>query len=109
MLVFTLLSAAISNVVQLWWSQQVYFGGLSGVGFALLGGLIVLGWLRPHDPAFALPKQFIASLLFFLLLFSTGITEFIGLHIANAAHWGGMGSGVVLGLVLHGVLPRDRY
>jgi len=108
MLVFTILSAAISNVVQLWWSQQVYFGGLSGVAFALFGGLLALGWLRPSDPAFALSKQFSASILFFLVLFSTGVTEVIGLRIANAAHWGGLGAGVVLGLMLHGVLPRAR-
>jgi len=109
MLVFTLVSAAASNVVQLWWSQQVYFGGLSGVVFALFGGLLALGWLRPHDPAFALSKQFSASILFFLVLFSTGITEAIGLRIANAAHWGGLCSGFVLGFVMHGVLPRVRF
>jgi len=106
MLVFVLLSAAASNIVQLWWSQQSYFGGLSGVAFAMVGGLIALGWLRPRDPAFVLPKQMIGGVLFFLLLFSTGITDAFGLHVANAAHWGGLGSGVVLGLLLHGVLPR---
>ncbi len=108
MLVFMLSSAVVSNVVQLAWSGQSYFGGLSGVGFALLGGLIALGWLRPDDPAFQLPKQFIGSFLFFLVLFSTGLTEFIGLRIANAAHWAGLVTGLMLGLLLHGVLRNGR-
>lgn len=107
MLVFMLLSAIVSNVVQLMWSGQVFFGGLSGVGFALLGGLITLGWLRPNDPALALPKQFVGSILFFLILFSTGVTEAIGLHIANAAHWGGLAIGLLLGLLFHGILRND--
>lgn len=106
MLVFVLVTAITSNVIQLWWSQQSYFGGLSGVAFGLFGGLIVLGWLRPRDPVFALQKQFVGGFLFFLVLFSTGITEVFGLHIANAAHWGGLAAGLVLGLLMHGVVPR---
>ncbi len=107
MLVFMLISGIASNVVQLLWSGHSYFGGLSGIGFALLGGLIALGWLRPKDPALQLPKQFVGSILVFLVVFSTGLTEAFGLHIANAAHWSGLGTGVLLGLLLHGVLRND--
>lgn len=108
MLVFVICSAALSNVGQLWWSGQVFFGGLSGVGFALLGGLIALGWLRPSDPAFALPRQFVGGILLFLIVFSTGVTEAFGLHIANAAHWAGLGTGLGLGLMMHLVVPHAR-
>jgi membrane associated rhomboid family serine protease len=39
------------------------------------------------------------------VIFSTGITEPFGLHVANAAHWGGLIAGAALGLVWR---ARDR-
>ena len=45
-----------------------------------------------------MPPAFSGSLLFFLVLFTTGVTEHIlgGLHIANTAHWAGLVSGATL-------------
>jgi len=33
------------------------------------------------------------------IVFATGITERVGLHIANTAHWAGFAGGVLLGAV----------
>jgi membrane associated rhomboid family serine protease len=45
------------------------------------------------------------TLLAFLVLFSTGITEPFGLMVANAAHW----SGLIAGGLVGAVWPRTRH
>jgi membrane associated rhomboid family serine protease len=95
----------VSNVVQLVVGSSILFGGLSGVGYGLLGFLLVMARRAPGDRRWRLPPGLALGLMIFLVIFSTGITEPFGLHVANAAHWGGLIAGAALGLVWR---ARDR-
>lgn len=90
-----------SNLAQFAINPNPLFGGLSGVGYGLLGFVLVAQRRWPAQPAWRVPAAFSGSLLFFLVLFTTGITEhlFGGLHVANTAHWSGLLSGAGLALV----------
>ncbi|MCC5870810.1 MAG: rhomboid family intramembrane serine protease [Gammaproteobacteria bacterium] len=100
-----LILAPVANVAQWLVGDGPMFGGLSGVVYGLLGYLIVAG-RRTGDPNLTLPPALIVILLVFLVLFSTGVTSAFGLHIANAAHWGGFIAGVLWGLLrLRSVRP----
>jgi len=87
-----------SNAGQVLMNTNPLFGGLSGVAYGLLGYLLVMQRRFPHNPHWRLPPGFAIGLLIFLVIFSTGITEPFGLHVANAAHWSGLiaGAGVAL-------------
>jgi GlpG protein len=105
---FLLLIAGIgiaSNLAQVAWDSYPVFGGLSGVAYGFLGFLLVMQKRFPDNARFALPMGFAASLLIFLVVFSTGVTEFFGLNVANAAHWSGLAAGALAGLVM-GVTRR---
>ena len=99
LLLLVLWMGVASNVVQSLASGPGLFGGLSGVGYGLLGWLLVMARRAPGDPRWALPPGVAASLLVFLVLFSTGVTEWFGLAIANAAHWGGLAAGALAALL----------
>ena len=88
------------NLTQVAFSATPYFGGLSGMVYGLVGYVAVMQRLQPASPLWHLPPGLIPSLLAFLVLFSTGITEYFGLHIANAAHWGGLAAGVAAALLI---------
>ncbi len=90
--------AVASNLTQLQFSESPFFGGLSGVVYGLIGFTLVMARLQPLAPMWRVHQGFVIALLAFLVVFSTGITEFFGLHIANAAHWGGLIAGGVAGL-----------
>ena len=92
-----LLLALLANLAQFYWGGQVTFGGLSGVVYGLLGFLLMAQRREPTRAAWHLPPAFSGSLLFFLVLFSTGITEPYGFAVANAAHWGGFVAGLLCG------------
>ncbi|MCC5886934.1 MAG: rhomboid family intramembrane serine protease [Gammaproteobacteria bacterium] len=93
-----LLLAPVANVAQWLVGDGPMFGGLSGVVYGLLGYLIVAGRVT-GDSRLMLPPALVVILLVFLVLFSTGVTSAFGLHIANAAHWGGFIAGVTWGLL----------
>lgn len=93
-----LILAPLANVAQWLVGDGPMFGGLSGVVYGLLGYLIVAG-RRTGDPRLTLPPALVVILLVFLVLFSTGVTSAFGLHIANAAHWGGFIGGALWGLL----------
>ncbi|MFU8816110.1 MAG: rhomboid family intramembrane serine protease [Pseudomonadales bacterium] len=90
--------AAVSNLIQYAFGGNPLFGGLSGVAYGLLGFVLTMNRLAPAVPEWQLPKGLAIGLLIFLVIFTTGITEAFGLFIANAAHWGGLASGVLLAL-----------
>jgi GlpG protein len=88
---FVLLTAVISNLTQYFWHGP-YFGGFSGVGYALFGYV----WMKSKfDPAAGL---FLGERDVFLMLLWFGVcfTGWVG-PIANGAHAGGLIAGVVLG------------
>jgi GlpG protein len=97
--VLVLAIGGLSNLGQYAFGGGPLFGGLSGVGYGLLGYLMVRHRLAPQVAAFQLPAGLSLGLLIFLVIFSTGITEPFGLNVANAAHWGGLLVGTLAALV----------
>lgn len=94
-----LVVALVANLGQYAMNANPLFGGLSGVAFGLLGFVLAASRLAPEQPEWRVPPAVAGGLLFFLVLFSTGITEFFGLHVANAAHWFGLATGASLGAI----------
>ncbi len=92
-----LLIGVISNLGQFLYSGYPLFGGLSGVGYGLVGYVLVRHRLAPDDAAWQVHMGFAWSLLIFLVIFSTGVTETFELFVANAAHWVGLITGAALG------------
>ena len=104
-----LVLGVVSNLGQYAMNPNPLFGGLSGVGYGLLGFVLLLQRLRPGVLEWRVPPAFSGGLLFFLVLFSTGVTEqFGGLRIANTAHWVGLVAGALLGLLVHVLSPDQR-
>ncbi|MFP6816323.1 MAG: rhomboid family intramembrane serine protease [Pseudomonadales bacterium] len=89
----------VSNLGQYAMNPNPVFGGLSGVAYGLLGFMLVMARLNPERSIWHLPPGLSGSLLFFLVLFSTGVTEGFGLFVANSAHWFGLATGAVMALV----------
>jgi GlpG protein len=96
-LLVVLVIAGVSNLGQFLLAGNPVFGGLSGVGYGLLGYVLVRHRLEPDENAWQVHMGFAWSLLIFLVLFSTGVTEPFGLYVANAAHWLGLITGSALG------------
>lgn len=99
LLALVLISAALSNLLQLYIAGP-FFGGMSGVVYALFGYI----WIRgKYDPGFPyrVPQQVVTFLLFWLVLGFTGF-----MHMANGAHSGGLIVGATWGLIASGYLRR---
>jgi len=88
-----LVSAALSGAGQ-YWVEGANFGGLSGVVYALVGYLWMLGYKAPQV-GLSMPKPIIGFMLVWLVL---GFMQPF-MAIANTAHLVGLLSGVVFGLV----------
>lgn len=88
-----LISAALSGAGQ-YWVEGANFGGLSGVVYALVGYLWILGWRAP-ELGLSMPKPLIAFMLVWLIL---GFVQPF-MAIANSAHLAGLVSGVLLGVL----------
>lgn len=85
-------SAALSGAGQ-YWVEGANFGGLSGVVYALVGYLWMLGYKAPQL-GLSMPKPMIGFMLVWLVL---GFVQPY-MAIANTAHLVGLLSGVALGL-----------
>lgn len=81
----TLVAAIIPNVAQ-FYTGGPYFGGLSGVVYALLGFLWWTAWLRPQV-GLVINKGIVGLMLVWLVM---GFFDVIGPPIANAAHLAGL-------------------
>ena len=98
-------TGVMSNAIQFWWSGASNFGGMSGVVYALLGYLWIANSIAPH-PFMALPKGIVPFMIGWLILCMTPVVTFLlGVGIANAAHLGGLLSGMLLGLAF-GLLAK---
>lgn len=87
-----------SNIVQVMATGHSIFGGMSGVVFGLFGYCAMWGWLRPGS-ALQAQKPLVIMMLLSLLLDVVGYTKLLGIGaVANAAHLGGLGLGLLLGL-----------
>jgi GlpG protein len=93
LMLFVIVTAVVSNLAQFFWSGP-FFGGMSGVGYALFGYI----WMKSKfDPAAGLyigERDVFLMLLWFVVCF----TGWVG-PVANAAHAGGLIAGVILGYV----------
>jgi GlpG protein len=87
-----MVSAALSGAGQ-YWIEGANFGGLSGVVYALVGYLWMLGFKAPQL-GLNIPKPIVGFMLVWLVL---GFIQPY-MAIANTAHLVGLLSGVVLGL-----------
>ena len=106
-LLFFVITAIAANLTQYFWEASPWFGGMSGVVYALLGFLWIRQQLAPH-PLFAVRASIIGFMLFWLVLCMTGIVDqFIDGSVANAAHLGGLIAGMILGVV-SGILARGK-
>lgn len=85
-------SAAVSGIGQ-FWVEGANFGGLSGVVYALVGYIWVIGCRRP-EKGLMMPKPLIGFMLVWLVL---GFVQPF-MAIANTAHLVGLLAGVTLGL-----------
>ncbi|TKY81267.1 rhomboid family intramembrane serine protease GlpG [Pectobacterium polonicum] len=91
LLVITLVSALVSGWAQSWFSGT-YFGGLSGVVYALMGYVWLRGEREP-DGYLAMPRSLMAFALLWLV---AGYFDILGMSIANAAHV----AGLIVGLLM---------
>ncbi|MEM9742248.1 MAG: rhomboid family intramembrane serine protease [Pseudomonadota bacterium] len=87
--------AVVSHWAQFFVSGP-FFGGLSGVGYGLLAYVVMRARQFPADPLWRLPPGFAVSLLVMLVAFTAGVGDLFGIGVANAAHWGGLLTGLVL-------------
>ena len=106
LLLVVIVCGAVSNMVQYNWSGSKYFGGMSGVIYALLGYLWIKHKLRPAINM-PLPSGIMLFMVGWLLFCMTGVLELaVGIAVANAAHLSGLISGLVLGVMFAFIGPK---
>ncbi|RQW61513.1 rhomboid family intramembrane serine protease GlpG [Vibrio viridaestus] len=88
-----LLSSACSGLAQ-YWVEGANFGGLSGVVYALVGYLWIIGWKKPQL-GLGMQKPILVFMLVWLVL---GFVQPF-MAIANSAHLAGLVVGILYALV----------
>ena len=98
-LLIFMISAILSNLGEYIWSQQYFFGGLSGAVYGLLGYCFILE-LDNRNSRYDLPQALYLFMFIWLLIGFTGILNIFGFgNVANAAHLIGMITGFIVGLI----------
>ncbi len=98
-----LVIAVVGNFSQFLASGAAPFGGMSGVVYGLLGFCAVAPKLQPAWPITP-PKPVLVFMLGWLVVCMSGLVEAVGFGaIANAAHFGGLVAGALLGVVFAGL------
>jgi GlpG protein len=85
LLLITLVAALIPNIAQ-FYASGPYFGGLSGVVYALLGYLWWTAWLRP-ELGLTINRSIVGVMLIWLVM---GFFDVLGPPTANLAHLFGL-------------------
>ena len=107
LLLVTLVSSLVANLLQYSISGPSFFGGMSGVVFGLFGYGFVWSRLVPRQ-TIGLAKGIYFMMLGYLVLGFTGIFSLLRLgDLANGAHLGGLIGGLLVG-ALAGVLFRRK-
>ncbi len=106
LLVISLISGVLSNLLQASWYGIAFFGGLSGIVYALVGYIWV--WQTNHKQSpLRIQQPIIVVLLVMMVL---GFTPILGIfannNVANGAHLGGVISGIILGF-FHSKLKKE--
>lgn len=94
LLIFLLFSAVGSNVSQYLLEGSRWFGGLSGVVFALFGYCWLYGKLRPQDGISFTNGMFAFSLVWLAI----GFADMLPIAFANGAHLSGLLIGLLVAL-----------
>jgi GlpG protein len=94
LLLLVLFCSAAGNVAQYWWSETPFFGGMSGVVYGLFGYAWMKSRFQPHLNI-GISDMTVMILLAFLALGVIGAIG--GGRTANAAHIGGLLTGMILG------------
>lgn len=100
-----------SNLVQYAANTQTVFGGMSGVIYGLLGYCWVWDKLKP-SPVFRLPRGVAGFMVGWLVFCALGLTEIVGIYVANEAHIAGLVLGLVFGVasaLLARLFSRSDY
>ncbi len=101
LLVFVLVTAAFSHVLEYALSGPTTFGGMSGVVYSLFAFVWIRGRLDPSFP-YRMPQQLVTFMLIWLGL---GFTGWVG-PIANWVHTGGLMVGAAWGVISSGYIQR---
>ena len=104
---FFVTAGIISNTAQYIWSGPSIFGGMSGFVYALVGFIMVRHRLSPHRLT-DVPKGVIIFMLVWLILCMTGVMDYLGVGIANAAHLGGLLAGCIFALITTKIVKVAR-
>ncbi|RMF14008.1 MAG: rhomboid family intramembrane serine protease [Gammaproteobacteria bacterium] len=88
--------ALLSNLAQAL-AGPFSFGGFSGVNYGLLGMVWVLRTSAKADLFARIPPAMIYFSIIFALAGAVGLTDAMGLNMADTAHFSGLLAGVVLG------------
>jgi GlpG protein len=105
LLLVTLVSSLIANLLQYAMSGPGLFGGMSGVVFGYLGHCLVWDKLVPRHLMGVRDGVYVFMLVFLVVGFS-GAIDLLGMGtLANGAHLGGLLGGVLTGAVA-GLLQR---
>ena len=105
LILLTCSSGILGNLIQ-WWSGGHLFGGMSGVVSCLIGFFAINEFLR-RETVFFINRVDVFVFLGYLALVATG---FFGVY-SNAAHFVGLFSGTLIGLVfikLHPVVVKEK-
>ncbi|WP_413700403.1 rhomboid family intramembrane serine protease [Psychromonas sp. KJ10-10] len=91
LLILFIFSAVASNLAQ-YFLVGPYFGGLSGVVYALVGYCWLLGKLKSNSNIY-LADSYFMFLIFWLVL---GFIDLLPMNVANYAHLAGLLAGLML-------------
>lgn len=95
-LFIALIIALVSNYAQ-YFTQGSQFGGLSGVVYGYLGYFWLSARLRPKLGLF-MNQTLMLFMLGWMLFGITGLAKLLGINMANAAHLGGLLTGMLCAL-----------
>lgn len=99
MLLLIFSSGIASNLIQYGYGGgSPFFGGFSGIVYALLGFIWVYQWRKP-GVSFQLPAGVIGFMMIWLLLGFAGVFDQLFGPMANAAHAGGLLVGALSGFL----------
>jgi GlpG protein len=105
LLLVTLVSSLVANMLQYALSGPGFFGGMSGVVFGYLGHCLVWDKLVPRQLMGVRDGVYVFMLVFLVVGFS-GMIDLLGMGtLANGAHLGGLLGGMLTGTVA-GLLQR---